>query len=449
MLWKKMRSFLRYTIKPYVYIPITFTKRVLLGKDPYWRQYFWSRWGYVPRTVARELQKAQPFFIAADSFGEVNELFSFCKRLKESFPETPILVSTNTENGFSLAKRIEAVDFVIDAPWDLPGPTRRVLRACSPRALIVIEQIRFPVLVREAKELNIPTLLCSGFLSEDWENVLSAFRAVTLKAYTYLDAIGAKGISEVDTFLRIGVDSKKISVTGDLKCDPGHIRISSDERDDLLKSVACHDSRPVFLAASIHKEEASAIIEGYRLAKRRVPLLRLLCVPRYPGELDFFERLLAKNGLAFVKKSLITKDTLSNDHSIILVDTMGELAKLYAVASLAFIGGSFMKIEGPGRGGHNIMEPVIQSCPFLFGPYLYHRSDILRRLASACPHIVVRTEEDLASGIQKLLEDQHHLTLLRGVMSEIVNENASTVEVNIDFVKRYTAVSGAPVTAVT
>ncbi|MFQ6111711.1 MAG: glycosyltransferase N-terminal domain-containing protein, partial [Nitrospinota bacterium] len=226
-----------YALKAYAYLPITFTKRVLLGKDPYWRQYFWSKWGYLPRELKESVRGRPTLWLDAVGGGEVTQIITFCRKLRERFPEHKIVLSSNNKYSLDFASTIPELDFVFDTPWDLKAAARRALKALNPCALICIDNAPYPVLLREAQRLGVRTILVSGIMSSGFWKYSTYRRALPMRFFRYLDAIGVKDEEDREGYLMTGAEPEKIRVVGNMKYDIEFIKINDEVRQGLRESL--------------------------------------------------------------------------------------------------------------------------------------------------------------------------------------------------------------------
>jgi hypothetical protein len=181
-----------YVAKAYGYLPITFLRRAVFGRDPYLRRFFWSRWGVVPADVMAALGGGPVIWIEAISGGEVTQIVSFCRSLRAALPGPRLLLATNNRYSYEFATATLAVDAVVDSPWDCRGPVRRALSTVAPRALVGVENLTSPVLFREARRRGVTTVLASGLMSKDFHRHPMMHRSMPWRPFDGLDWIGAK-----------------------------------------------------------------------------------------------------------------------------------------------------------------------------------------------------------------------------------------------------------------
>lgn len=423
----------RYALNAYRALPITFVRRVLFGRDPYWRQYFWSRWGYPPKAMLQAIGRRQVLWIDALSGGEVTQTVTFCRMLREASPALAIVLSTNNRYSHEFAKANLAVDYVFDSPWDCPGPVRRVLRRINPTVLVCVESLTSPILVREAKRMGITTVFVSALMSKDIELHPMYHRIVEEEVFGELDWIGVKSQDDVRGFVRQGAEPERVVVTGNMKFDLEFLQVSSAQKEQLRAAVGLSKGEPVLLAASVHLGEEELVADAYLQIRQTVPALRLVLVPRYRFHVAEMTRQLDTRGLAWILKSSLRHEEEAVGR-VVVVDTFGELAKLYAIATVVFLGGSTYCRNVLGLG-QNIIEPLVHRRPIFFGPFMHLWPEITKELKSVWEGFEVKTARELASGAVVALTDSALTARLEGKIDEIMNAHRNDVGRNVELVR--------------
>jgi 3-deoxy-D-manno-octulosonic-acid transferase len=411
-------------------MPITFTRRVLLGKDPMQRRYFFDKWGFLPKE-ARPLLAQKAIWIDVASGGEVLQIVTFCRLLKEAWPNTPIFVSTESSDAFQFAQSIDVFAFVFYTPWDLKGVARRVLGQLRPAVLIAIELTRMPILFREAQRRGIKTVLLSALMDETFQRHTNMRRAFRHRYYQYFDYIGVKEKKDREGFLRLGVDEERLWTTGDMKYDPAYILQGNGRVQDTLK---IGPDKKVLMAGSIYPGEEEITIQGYTEAKKKVPNLKLVIAPRYADFIPAIETAVLRAGLSSIRKTRLG-DQAKVDHEVIIVDTFGELPYLYSVADFVFVGGSINPVTNVGSG-KNPVEPLLHGKPIFFGPYMNKWRGIKSELMKVWNGCMVSDYRSLAEGIIRLHSDQALSLQLREKALQIVSPKGDFVNRSYQLVER-------------
>lgn len=326
------------------------------------------------------------------SVGEVLSLENLIKKLKEVFVDYKLVLTTGTVTGQELAhkKYGEIVDFITYFPLDTYKTVEKFLDSINPTVVLIAETELWPNFCACAKNKNIPLYIINGRISDK-----SYPSYMKIKKFISLILSNFEGIfcqSELDRerFLSLGANAKVTCVMKNLKFE-----IAKKPCDIDLKTQGFK----VLIAGSTHKGEDEIIIETYKKLKKEVSNLKLLLAPRHLTRLEDIKKLLKEEnyGLRTLGDNFLDKD-------IILLDTLGELSKAYALASVAFIGGSFNK-----TGGHNPLEAIIYSKPVVSGPSIKNFRDIYSILERDSAAFVVKNEKEFYNTLRNLfLEDDFY-----------------------------------------
>ncbi|KPJ99671.1 MAG: hypothetical protein AMK71_09350, partial [Nitrospira bacterium SG8_35_4] len=316
-------------------------------------------------------------WVHAVSVGEVLACIPFLKALKQNFPSRKIVLSTTTYTGQDIARTcFPEADRIMYMPVDVVVCARRVASRLNPRVFITVETELWPALFQSLKQSGSHVIIVNGRISKDSYNGYRKIKFFMKKLLTYVDFFFMQGNGDAERIIDIGADKNKVGVMGNLKFD---IAFENASPLSWLKDIR----GPILLAASTHKGEEDIVVDAYSLIRKTLKELKLIIAPRHPERFEEVAEMLEKRGLAFVKRSELQgaegsgtvgsirrRDSLrgaeTTDHgqpSIILLDTMGELPRVFAKISIAFIGGSLVP-----HGGHNILEPAYWGKPMMFGP---------------------------------------------------------------------------------
>jgi 3-deoxy-D-manno-octulosonic-acid transferase len=422
----------KYLARILFFLPHTYLKRVVLGNDPVWRAFFFQSWGKLPQDLEKMVHSRKSIWINTEAGGELTQIFSLCRMLKKQFPEYNLLVSTHKYDAYLLAQKIDGVDYAFFSPWDIPLVVRKVLKKINPRLLLTIEVVTAPILFREAHRLGIKTLLCSAFMSKNEDINWTLERTMSLEFYKYFDSIGVKAEIDKQGFEKLGYPSDSIEILGDLKYDATKLKELGKSRIEWLKELGLKTENKVLLGGSIHPGEEKFLIDSYALLLERDPQFRLIIAPRFDKFINKVEIYLDKRGFAFVKRTDIKKG-MDIGEKVVIIDTFGELAYLYAAASYAFIGAS---IVSP-LGGHNIIEPMIQQVPIFHGPHMLKDQKVVDEIKECWQGLGIRSPEELAKNILILEENNVLRDKIREKMKEIVNRHIDSAERHVEFIKEF------------
>ena len=431
-----------YAARLYTDLPGAFVRQVLLAREPERRARFWNRWGFAaaPRAVA----DGPLVWIDVLSGGEVMQIHSFVRHLRDLLPRARLVVSSNNQYSCDVARTIPGLDGVLDTPWDLRHVVRRALRRLRPSVLVCVENLPWPVLVREAQALGVRTALCSGFMSKGFEGHETLWRSMPLGGYRCLDFVGAKTREDAEGFARIGVEPARIRVVGNMRFDVEFHRLGAEEQAGWRRRLRVSDGQRIIVAGSVRAGEEAMVLEAFaRVRRERSDVVLFLAPSFFSPELDI-EGTAARLGLTTRRRSQLDgRPRLDAD--VLVIDTFGELSRLYSVADLVFIGGSIRPASRLGYG-NNIVEPLIHRRPILFGPFMNRWAEITQSLRSVYPGLEVHDAGELAREVLSLLSQPEAVAAIARQADAIIAEHADAPRRNAEFVRDVVTAPRGPAT---
>ncbi len=368
--------------------------------------------------------KKPSIWIHAVSVGEVISSVAFIRQLKESYPETEIIVSTVTDTGQKVAKeRISDIARIIYIPFDATFFIKKALDFLKPLLMIIMETELWPNIIKELKRRNIPVMLINGRISEK-----------SYKGYKKIGFFMKDIMSNIDTFCmqneiyaerirNLGASPEKIKVTGNFKFD---IRppAKQPEWTKLLHGR-------VIVAGSTHQPEEDIITDTYIRLRADFPELILILAPRHPERFKAVEDLLKKKGLQYIKRSDLRSNSPTIKCSVVVIlDVIGELASVYGACDIAIIGGSFIK-----HGGQNPLEPAYWSKAIVCGQSMENFPFIDEFYENKA---AIKTDEvNLYNTIYELLQSPAKLLSIGREAKRLYEKNAGATNRVLDEVRKY------------
>lgn len=361
--------------------------------------------GYLPEALAVDVPPDVAIWVHAVSVGEVLAAKPLIEALKKRFPERPIFLSTTTATGQKLAReRIAETDGVFYFPFDWRGPVRRAMRKIRPALVVVLETEIWPNFMREAERAGVPVVFVNARISERsirrfrrFRRFMGGFFARVLRSAEIFMAQSAEDAKRLE---EMGAPEEKIEITGNLKYDtepPAQSAFGAW----LAEQVAQQERWPVFVAGSVVAEEEQAVLAAYDVVQRQWRRALLLLAPRKPERFDAAVAIAKDAGWTVVRRSQIDMNKpLDENCDVVILDSIGELAGLYAVGDATFVGGSLVR-----SGGHNILEPAWFAKVPIFGPSMENFRDIAARFSSARAGIQVASGEKLGEAWAELIGD--------------------------------------------
>jgi 3-deoxy-D-manno-octulosonic-acid transferase len=378
-----------------------------------------QRLGYLP--VSFNLDADESIWIHAVSVGEVLTARALLPELRERYPKLRLFLSTTTMTGQQIARNnLQYVDEVFYFPFDFAFIVNRTLRLVRPRLFLMMETEIWPNLLRACARAGVKTMLVNGRISSRsyprYRLVRPFFRRVLL----HVDRFCMQSDESARRIIDIGADRRRVAVTGSLKFDslelPG--TPSGDRgRNRVLRYFRIAPDRPVIIAASTRKGEEAAVLEAFQRIRATMTNALLIIAPRKPPQFDEVERLARRAGWNVARRSELRVDA-EPGHDVVILDTVGELAQLYQVATVVFVGGSLVD-----TGGHNILEPAIFGKPIVFGPHMQNFAEIARTFLDNGAAIQVRTGRELGPVLLELLGDPVRRASLGAAARALVEAN--------------------------
>jgi 3-deoxy-D-manno-octulosonic-acid transferase len=391
-----------------------------------YRAGFFQKCGLLSWGAVKKALPSRPLWVHAVSVGEVMTAIPLIKEMKRLFPGTAIILSTATETGKRVAQQnIAALDHSIFFPFDFPLLTRLFISRIQPLAFIALETELWPNFLRTLRQHNIPAVIISGRISSrsfrTYQRFLFFFRQV-LKA---VDCFCMQTIADAERIITMGADRQKVCVTGNLKFDVSMPVMGEQGKKLLYASLNLKEHNNIFIAGSTHRGEEEIILRVYQTLKEGLPGLTLILAPRHPERFNEVASLIQEQGLPFVRKTAVTLSAASCD--VILLDTIGELATLYSIGTVIFIGGSLVPV-----GGHNVLEPAVFRKPILFGPHMNNFMEIARTLTAKHAAVQVRDTEGLLLTARQLFSDEGLRKTLGDNAFQVISENAGALKRSLE-----------------
>jgi 3-deoxy-D-manno-octulosonic-acid transferase len=361
-------------------------RRQTLFKRLGWQQY--------PRL---QPSRRKPVWVHAVSIGELLSASSLIESLRRETGERPLYLSVSTLSAFALATErfSQSCDGCFYFPYDVPFAVNRCLERINPALIVFIETDIWPGFLADVRRNAVSCLLVNGRLSPESFRTYRAVSALFKPAFNTFCSIYPQSPGEADRFLALGTEPHRLRTPGNLKFDATPPIPDDALLNALRKELHIRPHSPVLIAGSTHSGEEEILQSCFFRLRRKCPDLRLILVPRHPGRGSQILKLFQDDGVDAALFSQLNRST-----PVIVVDRLGYLSRLYALADIAVIGGSFVP-----KGGQNPIEPAACGKPVLFGPDMHDFPDVSRWLLEAGGAILANNEEDLYAACDRLLTD--------------------------------------------
>ena len=356
------------------------------------------------------------------SVGEVVSLEKLIRKVKEEFPNHNLVLTTGTKTGQETAikKMGDVADFITYFPLDIKFFVEKFLDKINPDVILIAETEIWPIFIYTAKKRNIKTYIINGRMSDEsfkMYKILKPFFKNVLPMYS-----GIFVQSEIDKarLNEAGANINQLDVMKNLKFDVNKFDVDIDLNTNNSK---------VLIAGSTHKGEDEIVLRVYKKLKELIPNLKLLLAPRHITRTPDVQNLIKSFNFSY---NLYSKNKQFSDNSdILLLDVMGELAKLYAKIDVAFIGGSFNN-----TGGHNPLEAIIFDKPTISGPSIKNFRDIYAILKMNNAAFVVNNEEEFFEIAKKLLLDENYYQEIKNNANKAFKNQQGALNFVIDKLKK-------------
>jgi len=359
------------------------------------------------------------------SAGDLLALQPMMRELRSRLPGCRILVTTITNSGLAMAEKKlrDVADLVVYAPYDLPGAARRAVAALRPDLLVLEYTEIWPNLIRAARRAGVKIALTNGrFDPAKLPRYRAFFRAIG-NPLRSIDCFLMRSDEEAERVLSLGAAPDRVWVTGNTKFDALLLDGVAGREEALRAEMGLDPERPVLMAGSTHDGEEELLLPVYARLRERHPGLQLVIAPRYVERAGRIMALAAEAGLPVRLRS---GGVAAGRAQVTVLDTIGELAVAYRLATLVFVGGSFVT-----RGGQNLLEPAAQGCPVLFGPHMENFKDSVQVLQGrggiqvASPEQLLKVADELLSRPDQIRElgtlARRSVTAIRGASARNVD----------------------------
>ncbi len=417
---------LKYVLRVAGELPGNFIRWVVIGEHPLSRKMFWERFGYLPIMPGAPGKR---LLLDANGHGEYNQIHTFLKLFKARYRSFAVVLMSWNPEIVELAQKNPHVDLACFAPWDIGWIARRYLCAVKPKALVNVDQVRLPFVVKAAKRLGIRAIVISASLPEVYITSVHLKKPLAYRFYRDFDRICVADDSDRVNYERLGCEPSRLTVSGYMKFDADFLRISDGERATLVRQLGLLDARGIWVAGSVRPGEELLVLDAFAEVRRRLPGVRLVLAPRYVKDVGLTQAGADAHGLPWTLRSAIASPPKPD--GIIILDTYGELSKLYGIADVTFIGNSLLSGDRYALG-QNIAEPLVHGKPVVFGPHMNKWRKLTSRLKEVWAGLEVHDAAELAECVCRLLDDHELRARVVAHTQTVAAEYGGAVQRNLD-----------------
>ena len=387
----------------FVILPYFLLKMVFAGK---YRKSLIQKLGGRQTQILANLGDGPRVWIHAVSVGEVTAAAPIVTSLKLKRPEIKIIFSTSTETGRQMAQQlVKDADAFIYFPLDIPYVVRKIIRLAKPAVFVMVETELWPNFLQACKLSKAKTLMVNGRISPRSYNKYRLTRCFWKRVLADLCAAGM--IAEVDAsrIKSIGMPPDRIEVLGNAKYDALAAMAAPALQEEIARRVNRQIGERFFIAGSTHPGEEEIVIRVYQQLLKYHPDFKLIIVPRHVERTAAIMHLLQSAGLP----DIITMTDMNNGkirekERMLIIDVIGELFKIYSLATIVYCGGSLVP-----KGGQNILEAAAWGKVIFYGPSMEDFSEEKVMLEEVGCGVTISNEEELLQGILQALEQPEEL----------------------------------------
>jgi len=383
-----------------------------------------ERLGFVPTGLARALSGSPRIWVHAASLGEVKVAGSIIKALRGILPGCSVMVSTATKHGRELAAEAFGENIpVVYAPIDFIGSVRKALSRVRPDVLVLLETEIWPAWLAEARRMGIKIALINGRVSVRSIGGYLKFRRFFRDVLGNVDAFSMILEEDGSRIRAMGADPKKIEINGNAKYDLLVSLADPCMETEMRQILNLEASQTVFVAGSTREGEEAMVLDAYEKIAREFPDTVLIIAPRHIERVREIGFLLERRGFRYQLRSELDRDEAKRTEPVVIINTFGELFKLYSVGTVVFCGASLVPL-----GGQNPLEPAVWGKAVFYGPSMEDFLDAKALLEEVGAGIPISSPEMLAERAIWLLRHPDALKTYGARAREAVERNQNAAE---------------------
>ncbi|MBW1649298.1 MAG: hypothetical protein JRJ44_01210 [Deltaproteobacteria bacterium] len=366
-----------------------------------------QRFGDYSNVSLNKSSSDKRIWIHAVSVGEINAAFKIIEALFLIMSNINIIISSATTYGFNEAKRriLEAKRFKrkitpVYAPLDMPSSVTKAINYIKPDILAILETEIWPNLFIKAKKAGIKTVILNGRISADSFKKYLTIKPLIKYILSAVNTFSMVGKKDAERISALGADKNRIIISGNAKFDFLNLIHSSSIKKEIMNLFGLSEKLPVFIAGSIRGEEADMIFDIYKKIVKEIPETILIIAPRHINRVEKIYNNAKKKDIKCQMRSDIDGKKKKREEKAVIIDSIGELDKIYSAATVVFCGGSLVPL-----GGHNILEAAAWGKPVCYGPFMDDFAEAKKLIEDAGGGIEVNNKEELAEKVIYFLKN--------------------------------------------
>ena len=374
--------------------------------------------GALPAETLAKVAGKEAIWVHAASVGEIVAASPIVKEIRRELPAIPIMVSVVTASGYDMAKRIiPEAEGIIFFPLDLPYLSYSVVAKIKPQAFLMVETELWPNFLKAIRRFKIPAMMVNGRISDKSVNRYIYFRRVLTDMLNTVVQFCMQSNIDAKYIIRLGADPARVVVTGNTKFDQSYTELSLEDKTKMLTDLGLSGADQILVAGSTHRGEEELLFPAFSEVRVQFPHTQFIVAPRDTLRAGELIELAAKYNFAAVKRtSMPDKQVAKPD--MIIIDTIGELGKIYGLGDIVYVGGSLIP-----HGGHNILEPAAHGKPIVVGPHMFNFKETYALFSERGVCLTVHDSVSLTATMLQLLHNPEQRQKLGQEALAIINEN--------------------------
>lgn len=406
-------------------------KMMLTGK---YRKSLGPKLGFISPEIFQEMKGSPRIWIHAVSVGEVTAAAPIVASLRQYFPEACIVLSTSTETGQEMARRIvtEATSFIY-YPLDIPRVVRKIIGKVRPDIFILTETELWPNFIRTCKKQGAKIIMANGRISPRSFKKYALTRFFWKGILNMIDEMGVISQIDAERLKALGMPPSRNHVLGNAKYDSLAAKASPEVEEEMERRLNLTKHDRVFVAGSTHDGEEKIVLNVYGSLLTTYPDFKLIIIPRHPERGQAVYALAKEHGFDdCITMAAINAGRHRGAERVIIIDVIGELFKVYSLATIVFCGGSLVQ-----KGGQNILEAAAWGNVVFYGPSMEDFREEKELLEKTGAGIMVESGAELLDGILELMSDPEAIARRGKEGRKMVAANMGAAQRYADMIRKH------------
>lgn len=351
--------------------------------------------------LPKDFPEKRRIWIHALSVGEVISAIPLIGAIQLKYPGKEVVFTVTTSKGLEIARselkdRVRIIPMPLDFWWSI----RRIANHINPSFFILVETDIWPGLINHLTGKKIKCFLVNGRISPGTYKAYRSFSFFAEKVLNKFTLCMMQSGLDANRLLEAGIDPDRIITTGNIKFDRDWLPMQKKERDTWLNKLSLDPDDYIWVAGSIHRGEEKVVLNVFSKLAPEFPRLRLILAPRNIEESEKMLKMARDMGLESILKTDLEIEGNKIPYKVLILNTIGELGRIYGIGKISFVGGSMVP-----SGGHNLLEPASFGCPVLFGPHMHNFVLMADLILKEGGGVQVNNEKELFKSMKSLLED--------------------------------------------